>query len=92
VELGEKIKQARLDALMAQQQRISRQRNTRRSGEITEVLIESANASGVIGRSYAEAPDVDGRIILPNAVASPGTYRMAKLNAARNYDMIGELV
>lgn len=91
-QVPEEVKQARLDALMAEQQRISRTRNERRIGQTVEVLIEDATDAGAVGRSYAEAPDVDGRILLPHASAQVGTYRRARLTAARNYDMIGELL
>lgn len=91
-QVPEEVKQARLDTLMAEQQRISRKRNERRIGETVEVLIEDVTDAGAAGRSYAEAPDVDGQILLPHASAQVGTYRRARLTAARNYDMIGELL
>lgn len=56
------------------------------------MLIEGADARGAHGRSYAEAPDVDGRILLPGAAAAPGEYRRVRLTRARDYDMMGELL
>ena len=91
-QIPEDVKQARLDALMSQQRGISRARGRRRIGQTVEVLIEGADAHGAFGRSYAEAPDVDGRILLPGAAAQAGTYRLARLTAANDYDMIGELL
>ena len=91
-QIPEDVKQARLDALMSQQRGISRARGRRRIGQTVEVLIEGTDAHGAFGRSYAEAPDVDGRILLPGATAQAGTYRLARLTAANDYDMIGELL
>lgn len=91
-QVPEAVKQARLDALMSQQREISRARGSRRIGQTVEVLIEGSDTHGAFGRSYAEAPDVDGRILLPHAAAQPGTYRRARLIAAKDYDMIGELL
>lgn len=92
MQIPEADKQARLDALMAQQRGISRRRGQRRVGQEVEVLIEGADARGAHGRSYAEAPDVDGRILLPGAAAAPGEYRRVRLTRARDYDMMGELL
>ena len=91
-QIPEDVKQARLDALMSQQRGISHARGRRRIGQTVEVLIEGTDAHGAFGRSYAEAPDVDGRILLPGATAQAGTYRLARLTAANDYDMIGELL
>lgn len=91
-QIPDEVKQARLDALMTQQRGISRRRGQRRVGQEAEVLIEGVDAHGAFGRSYAEAPDVDGRILLPGVNAVPGTYRLVRLTHARDYDMIGELL
>lgn len=91
-QIPDEVKQARLDALMTQQRGISRRRGQRRVGQEAEVLIEGVDAHGAFGRSYAEAPDVDGRILLPGVNAVPGTYRLVRLTHARDYGMIGELL
>ena len=45
------------------------------------------------GRSYAEAPDVDGKIYLENAGTLPvGSYVKVRFTRAVEYDMIGERV
>ncbi len=90
-QLPEDVKQERLNALMAQQQGISRARNAARVGSIVTVLVENTNADMTRGRSYAEAPEVDGSIFLP---AKPhhkaGQYLRVKLTRAHNYDIFGE--
>lgn len=90
-QVPEDVKQARLAALMQQQRGISRALGEHRVGQVVEVLIEGVDAHGAFGRSYAEAPDVDGRIVLPRVSAQPGTYLRVRLTASRDYDMIGEL-
>lgn len=93
-QVPEDVKQARLAALMEQQQGISRRRAERRVGSACEVLIEGAEGAYTLGRSYAEAPDdADGRILLPRDDAlSPGQYVSARLDRALYYDMVGERV
>ena len=78
---------------METQRGISRTRNLRRIGQTVEVLIEGTDDARAYGRSYAEAPDVDGKVILTNAASIPaGTFVSAQLTRAEEYDMIGERV
>ena len=91
-QVAEEVKQERLSRLMAAQQPISRVRNEHRVGQQVDVLIEGMEGGRVYGRSYAEAPDVDGKIYLEHAGAlTPGSYVKARLTRAEEYDMIGEL-
>ena len=91
-QVPEEVKQERLSRLMAAQQPISRARNERRVGQLVDVLIEGAEETSAFGRSYAEAPDVDGKIVLEHAGhLRVGSYVPAKLIRAEEYDMIGEL-
>ena len=92
-QVPEEIKQERLSRLMAAQQPISRARNERRVGQLVDVLIEGAERGRAFGRSYAEAPDVDGKIYLAHAGnLAAGSYVPARLIRAEEYDMIGELI
>ena len=92
-QVPEEVKQERLSRLMAGQQPISRARNERRVGQLVDVLIEGVEETRAFGRSYAEAPDVDGKIVLEHAGhLRVGSYVPAKLIRAEEYDMIGELV
>ena len=92
-QVPEEIKQERLSRLMAAQQPISRARNERRVGQLVDVLIEGTESGRAFGRSYAEAPDVDGKIYLEHAGnLTAGSYVPARLIRAEEYDMIGELI
>ena len=92
-QLPEEVKAARLDALMAQQRDISREKNRARIGSTVEVLIEGTDDTGLFGRSPAEAPDVDGKIRLPyRPRIRAGQYLPVRLTAAEDYDMKGELM
>ena len=92
-QVPEDVKQERLARLMAAQQPISRARNERRVGQVVDVLIEGAQNGRAFGRSYAEAPDVDGKIYLEHAGnLAAGCYVSARLIRAEEYDMIATLV
>jgi ribosomal protein S12 methylthiotransferase len=91
-QVPEVIKQERLERLMETQRSISRERNERRVGSMTEVLVEGFDGAHAYGRSYAEAPDVDGKVYLEGAGKLPaGGYVQARLTRAEEYDMTGEL-
>ena len=91
-QVPEEIKQERLSRLMSAQQPISRARNERRVGQVVDVLIEGTKDGRAFGRSYAEAPDVDGKIDLEHAGnLTVGSYVPVRLIRAEEYDMIGEL-
>ena len=91
-QVPEEVKLERLSRLMETQQTISRARNARRIGSETEVLIEGFDGARAYGRSYAEAPDVDGKVYLEGAEPLPaGSYVRARLTRAEEYDMIGVL-
>ena len=92
-QVPEEVKQERLARLMAAQQPISRARNEKRVGQLVDVLIEGTEGGRSFGRSYAEAPDVDGKIYLEHADhLIAGQYVPVRLIRAEEYDMIGEPV
>ncbi len=91
-QVPEEVKQERLARLMKAQQPISRARNERRVGQVVDVLIEGIDNNRYFGRSYAEAPDVDGKVYLECADdLAIGSYVPVRLIRAEEYDMIGEL-
>ena len=91
-QIDEDIKQRRLDEVMALQQDISLTYNKKRIGTVTEALIEQVSGDIAYGRTYAEAPEVDGTIMfsLKNKGLRPGDFTMVKITGAGPYDMEGE--
>lgn len=90
-QIPEEIKQQRLKELMAAQQPISLMRNRRWEGRELEMLIEEITPRHTIGRTIREAPDVDGRVILPRkAIHAVGGYIPVRLTQAKEYDMLGQ--
>ncbi|MPM14123.1 Ribosomal protein S12 methylthiotransferase RimO [bioreactor metagenome] len=91
--MPEEVKQRRLGELMQAQQAVSAARNRARIGKRVEVLVEGYDGTRAYGRSYAEAPDVDGRVYFTaKTLPAVGSYVSVKLTEALEYDMIGELV
>ncbi len=62
--LDEEVKQDRLQRFMALQAEISAAKLQARIGQEYLVLIDEVNSEGAIGRSYMDAPEVDGQVYL----------------------------
>ena len=92
-QIEEDVKEARLNALMEQQQAISAERNERWIGRELTMLVEETGMDGTYGRTMREAPDADGTVcIAPSYRHEPGQYLNIRLTQADPYDMIGESV
>lgn len=93
-QVGEDTAQRRLDAIMKLQQTISLDLNKRRIGKTYRVLTERASGNTAYGRSYAEAPEVDGSISFTASGAPPaaGTFAHVRITGATHYDLQGEQV
>ena len=86
------VKQDRYNRLMECQQIISREINESRVGEVYDVLVEGVSDDGIFyyGRSYAEGPDVDGRIYFTaNDPLFAGDMVKVKILIAEEYDLTG---
>ena len=93
-QIDEETKENRLSRLMELQAEISQELNKKRIGDICEVLVEDIQDGYIIGRSYSEAPDVDGKVIVPlrgRYDIDEGDYVMVQINKASEYDLEGEL-
>ncbi len=92
------VKEERWHRLMACQQPISLARNQAQIGRQLDVLIEGqgqdeAGQALLIGRSYRDAPEVDGLVLIPDAPdAQPGAMLAARITGALPYDLIGEVL
>ena len=91
-QIDEDVKQRRLKRIMSLQQGISLTYNKKRIGTVTEALVEQVSGDIAYGRTYAEAPEVDGTVMfsIKNKGLKPGDFTMIKLTGAGPYDMEGE--
>ena len=90
--VDEDEKQNRWERLMETQRLISARRTAMRVGRELDVLIDEIDDEGAIGRSYADAPDIDGCVFLDGAMhLEPGDMVRARITDADEYDLWGEL-
>ena len=87
------IAEARRDALMLQQQRISLARNQAMVGRTLTTLIEGVDEKQGLsfGRSFRDAPEVDGLVII-EGIIPPGQMVPVKISGALEYDLTGQPV
>ncbi len=89
----EELKQERLARFMAHQMHISAARLQQRLGKVETVLIDEVVAEGAVGRSQADAPEIDGQVFIDGATQlQVGDFVRVEIEEADEYDVWGRLV
>ena len=87
------VQQDRWERFMETQQRISAARLQQRIGQQMEVLIDEVDEQGAIGRCYADAPEIDGKVYLDGFTDTfPGDALLVTITGADEYDLWAEPV
>lgn len=92
-QISEETKHERYHDLMSLQCKISEELNQELEGQVLDILIEhpTEQANVFVGRSYREAPDIDGQIFIENASdCTPGEFIKAKIVQGFTYDLVAE--
>ncbi|MCG7930848.1 ribosomal protein S12 methylthiotransferase [Candidatus Thiodiazotropha endoloripes] len=85
------VREERQARFMQVQAEISRQRLQAKVGKEMIVLIDEVNQKQVIARSSADAPEIDGRVIIPGGwELEPGDFIKVKITAATAHDLQAE--
>jgi len=83
------VKEERHERLMAVQQPISLAKNQALVGQTLDVLVEGQGDGMSVGRSYRDAPEIDG-LVLVQAELPVGQIVPVHITAALEYDLVGE--
>lgn len=87
-QIDEAVKQERFDRFMAVQQRISAAKLQAKVGKQVEVIIDEVVEEGAVGRTKADAPDIDGQVFLDGQThLKPGDILTAEVEEADEYDL-----
>ncbi|MCX6977877.1 MAG: hypothetical protein NTX04_08055 [Verrucomicrobia bacterium] len=86
-QLSKKVKDARYKKAMKLQQRIAREISVAQVGRTIRALVDQP----LIARGAADAPDIDGRILLSRP-APVGEFINVKITGTQVYDLIGEMI
>jgi len=96
-QVADEVKQERYNRLMETQQPISLRKNQAQVGKRLEILVEGEGEIGetgdplLLGRSYRDAPEIDGLVLVPGIAGVPiGEMMEVHINGAMEYDLVGE--
>ena len=93
-QIDEEVKEDRQADIMELQQEISLEKGESRVGQVLTVMIEGkvSGESAYIGRTYGDAPKVDGYIFVQTGeLLMTGDFARVRVTGALEYDLIGEL-
>ena len=85
------VKQERFERLMELQQSISMQINQSYVGKTLDVLVEGKDKGIAIGRSYRDAPEIDGMVFIEGD-AKIGSIVPVRISGALAYDLTGTVM
>mgnify|MGYP001276918067 FL=1 len=95
-QIPDEIKQERYHELMALQAQISEEIHKDTEGQTLEVLVEGIEEDGsglYYGRSYREAPDIDGLVFIENpGDIEPGCFVKVNILQGFTYESVGERI
>ena len=83
------VKEERYARLMELQQGISLARNQQVVGRVLKVLVEGQGKGLSVGRSYRDAPEIDGLVIVEGELPV-GEMVPVRITGAMEYDLVGE--
>jgi ribosomal protein S12 methylthiotransferase len=96
-QVADEVKAERYARLMETQQPISLRKNQAQVGKMLEILVEGEGEIAetgdplLLGRSYRDAPEVDGLVLVPGVSGAPiGSMMEVHINGAMEYDLVGE--
>ena len=95
-QIDEQTKQDRYDVLMQTQLTIAEELGEAKVGSVLTVLCDGFDTVAEVyyGRSYADAPDVDGKVYFtsPRRKINTGAFVQVKITEAMDYDLVGEVI
>ncbi|EPF15842.1 ribosomal protein S12 methylthiotransferase RimO [Cedecea davisae DSM 4568] len=92
-QVPEEVKEERWNRFMQLQQKISAERLQEKVGREILVMIDEVDEEGAIGRSMADAPEIDGAVYLNGETKlKPGDVVRVKVENADEYDLWGSVV
>ena len=93
-QIDEQVKQDRYDILMQTQLTVAEEISSAKVGSTLTVLCDGYDTVAEVyyGRSYADAPDVDGKVYFKSRRRiNPGAFVEVKITEALDYDLLGEV-
>jgi ribosomal protein S12 methylthiotransferase len=89
----EEVKKQRQNRLMEIQREISAEQNSQLIGSELKILVESIEGDFYVGRSYRDAPEVDGEVLIESNDGKivPGNFYITEVYDSDEYDLFARL-
>jgi ribosomal protein S12 methylthiotransferase len=93
----EEVKEERRARLMELQEKISLSRNKAKLGKVMQVLVDETDEEGIVARSKADAPEIDGNVFIPMPEdkarqPKPGDFINVLIDDCDEHDLWGQIV
>lgn len=91
-QVPEEVKEERFHRFMQLQQEISAERLKQKIGRMLDVIVDEIDDEGIIGRTKADAPEVDGLVYIENLSGTPvkvGEVIKVTITHSDEYDLWG---
>lgn len=91
-QVPEDVKEERFHRFMQLQQEISAERLKQKIGQTLDVIVDKIDDEGIIGRTKADAPEVDGLVYIENLSGAPvkvGEFIKVTITHSDEYDLWG---
>ena len=91
-QVPEEVKEERFHRFMQLQQEISAERLKQKIGQTLDVIVDEIDEEGIIGRTKADAPEVDGLVYIENLSGVPvkvGEFIKVTITHSDEYDLWG---
>jgi ribosomal protein S12 methylthiotransferase len=94
--LPDEVREERRGRFMEVAEQVSSARLQRKIGSVQRVLIDAVNENGGVGRSTADAPEIDGVVYIepasrPSRRYKVGEFANVKITGADSHDLWGEV-
>ena len=92
--VAQNVKEKRKETLMEIQKEISLEKNSLFVGKKLKILVEAMEGDFYIGRSYRDAPEVDGEVLIPNknGLLKIGDFYNVKVYDYNEYDLYAAVI
>ncbi|MBL0638962.1 30S ribosomal protein S12 methylthiotransferase RimO [Aeromonas veronii] len=89
----EEIQEERFQRFMELQQQVSSRKLARKVGQEMTVIIDEVDEEGATGRSFADAPEIDGLVYLNGETGlKPGDMVKVRIDESDEYDLWASLI
>lgn len=92
-QVDDAVKEERVDAFMSLQMDVSEALMEKHVGHVLDVLVTELTEEGALGRSYLDAPDIDGEIMIyTDKNLSVGDFIKVEITESTAYDLGGDYI